>query len=767
VTPTEELDGYGNGHPGNLFSANGEYKAYSDDREVGWHHGQTGGLTSDRIQAQPNRSQRPGMLRSMRPTQPLSPVFDERNEKVFRHFVDVLGICMSTFERHPTNPLAPPQQHLWSYTMASAAFANPALAHAILAVSSLHISKIQHTSDSIALKHFTYAARRVGKLLSVAGKRHEATTLATVLLLGYYEILNADHSRWNLHLAGATKVLSEQDITRMSRRVRAARRRALQISTNGIASSSLPADDAFRAGIAPSLFDEIEWDVDVSLIQELTGEALQYDEVEPGILATPDYRAVSEEEIGTHRTKMDLWWWFCKQDLFQSMVSGDRLLMPYEHNISCPPRGKINVPDRPYATFDHLVLIMSRLSDFGGRDRHRKQRSVTAQGGQWLPPPWLSVPPQGPPQSSRNIPFYPNATHPFQPTKLTSAEPSTQGLKPAGRDRNPSANEGRAIQRGHPEGVQPAGEGAGFGMMPQASGSPKMHSAFRSLEKSINNGASYQAEPRLTESARELSLEEETKLAYAEHKQIVKVFGVFRRSLGPGFEALPDDGRDFSSPFGRALRYAGPEIACVWAHYYVGLTLIQRLHPDMPPAAMIAAGITAGLTKNYAQAVGQICAGLFASLPAAAPGQPLSPRFAAAFMEISFALLFCGVQYVDALQRGWIVAKLHNIAQMTGWQTSAAVAAACEIAWERMAQAGRGPPYTRTTYDPSLQSDIRIAPLVAQHVASVSEAESEHDSQILNHDRSLISKHGSSRVHWAMGIMSVEEDMRQMNIGAG
>jgi hypothetical protein len=656
--------------------------------------------------------------------------------------------------------------------MASAAFSNPALAHAILAVSSLHISKIQHTSDSTALKHFTYAARRVGKLLSAAGKRHEATTLATVLLLGYYEILNADHSRWNLHLAGATKLLSEQDITRMSRRVRAARRRALQISMNGIATSDGPTPDPFPSSIAPSLFDETEWDVDVSLLQQLTGEAnLHYDEVHPSISTTPGFNTVSEAEISTHRTKLDLWWWFCKQDLFQSMVSGDRLLMPYQHNISCPPRGKINVADRPYATFDHLVLVMSRLADFGGRDRHRKQRSVTAHGGQWVPPQWMSISPGGPPGLGKNGHLSPEATDPNQPIK--SSQPASNVLpaqesKVAGRGRNPSANEGRARQqRGNAEGLASPADGAGFGMMPQAPGAPKMHSAFQFLEKSINKGRPDQAKPKLTEAHGQFSLEEETKLAYIEHKQIVEAFGIFQRSLGPGFQALPNDGPDFTSPFGPSLRYAGPEIACVWAQYYVGLILVQRLHPDMPPAAMVAAGVTAGLTRGYAQAVGQICAGLFASLPAAAPGQPLSPRFAAAFMEISFALLFCGVQYIDASQRGWIVAKLHNIAQMTGWQTSAAVAAACEIAWERMAQAGRGPPYTRTTYDPSLQSDIRIAPLVAQHVASVSEVESEHDSQILNHDRSLISKHGSSRVHWAMGIMSVEDDMRQMNIGAG
>ena len=718
------------------------------------------------------RRHQPGMMRSLRQNLPKSPLFDERNERIFQHFVDVLGHIMSTFERVPdTSSMT--SHHLWSYKMAAAAFSNPALAHAILAVSGLHIAKIQQSSESTSLKHFTSAARRVGRLLGVMGKRHEATTLATVLLLGYYEMLNADHSRWNLHLAGAAKLVSEHNVKRMVRMIRRARRRALQISMNSghQPMSSFVQEEYVRQGIAPSLFDELEWDVDENLIKNLTGVQSSYDDQESHVLETPGAQMMTESEISEYRTTLDLWWWFCKQDLFQSMVSGERLLMPFEHNISCPPRGKFGVADRAFATFDHLVLLMSRLSNFGGKDRHRKQRAILAQGGQWIPPMWLRSG-SGPPRSNSTDSLRSGTTtDPMRsgsrrdkPTTSLGGDPRTDIKSDI-----PSANESR-IRHNKPrsEAAPPATSNAGFGMMPPSSEAPKMHSAFLNMEKSINEGATQWNASKQADSPGSMTMEEEISAAYIEHQQVQHAFDLFRSSLGTDFDPIPNEGQHTTSPFGPPLRYRSPEIACLWAHYYVGRVLLFRLHPDMPAAAVVAAGVTAALTKTYTQTVGQICAGLFASLPAVNSTQALSPRLAAALMDISFAVLFCGIQYIDPAQRGWTVTKLHNIAQMTGWQTSAAVAAACEIAWEKTAQAGRGPPYTRsldrTATDARLNGSY--APLMPQYTSPVSEVVSEHESQFVNHDRSLISKHGPSRVHWAMGLLSVEEDVRQMNIGA-
>ena len=264
-----------------------------------------------------------------------------------------------------------------------------------------------------------------------------------------------------------------------------------------------------------------------------------------------------------------------------------------------------------------------------------------------------------------------------------------------------------------------------------------------------------------------MSLEEETAIALTEHNAIVKAFSVFAKALGPDFQPLPVDSTvGQSSPFGTPLRFRSPEIACIWLHYNVGRILLHRLHPYMPPAAMIAAGIVAQKTKDYAANVGKICAGLYSSTPDS-PGEALEPKFAGGLIESTFPLLFAGIQYQDMSQRGWTISKLHDISRMTGWQTSAAVAAACEIAWERQGLAGRGPPYQRSldrnNKDARVNGTSRLADSGAAKVEAV-DAATEHEGQFVSHDRNLIGKHSSTRVHWALGLLGVEKDIEKLEL---
>jgi hypothetical protein len=186
----------------------------------------------------------------------------------------------------------------------------------------------------------------------------------------------------------------------------------------------------------------------------------------------------------------------------------------------------------------------------------------------------------------------------------------------------------------------------------------------------------------------------------------------------------------------------------------------------MPPAAMIAAGVAAHKTREYAQDVGKICAGLYQSTPGS-PSDALDPSYAGVLIESTFPLLFAGVQYQSISQRGWAISKLHDIARMTGWQTSAAVAAACEIAWERQGLAGKGPPYQRSldrnNKDARVNGKSRLADGGHSRVEALDPA-SEHESQFVSHDRNLIGKHGSTRVHWALGLLSVEQDIEKLEL---
>lgn len=709
-----------------------------------------------------------GAVKTLKQPSILSPLLDERNERVFKHFVDVLAPCMSIFERPALDPWASPPRTLWSYVLPSAAISNPALAHAILAISGLHIAKLQQSAESLALKHVTYAARRVGRLLSLPQRRHDVTTLATVLVLGFYEVLAADHSRWNLHLAGAMKLVTEHDLAGLTYRARRSRSRAKQTLAN--CSAQGLSIEVSQLGIAPSLLDEVAWNLDQKVVSDLTGLTIDYDNIRSYTTnETESSQPMTESEVATYRTKMDLWWWFCKQDMFQSLVSGERLLMPYHLRTVCPPRGQLGIPDAHYATFDHLVLLLSRLSDFGGRDRHRKQRAIDAQGSPWRPPSWL-FPTQAPPTGSSSLP-YAGLNVPFQQSHTSRTAPGriSNDQAPAQRQRAPSANEGRVRQgKAGPSGALPPEQPPMFGMMPPPPLPPKMHSSFHAMDRSLRNGGMANPPEAVKHSPPGMmDLEDEREAALAEHEAISKAFELFHALLGPSWQPVPHEGSQPSSPFGPRLRYSSPEIACIWALYTMGQILLKRLHPDMPPAAMVAAGVTAHLTKNHAQKIGQIWAGLFASIPEGSLGEPLSPRFAGALMEVTFPILFAGVQYSDMSQRGWLISKLHDVAQMTGWATSAAIAAACEISWEKMGQAGKGPPYIRSL--DRNNKDVRVngslRRLAPQLASAMTELESEHESQFVSHDRSQISKSGPSRVHWAMGLLSVEEDVRKMNIG--
>jgi hypothetical protein len=117
-------------------------------------------------------------------------------------------------------------------------------------------------------------------------------------------------------------------------------------------------------------------------------------------------------------------------------------------------------------------------------------------------------------------------------------------------------------------------------------------------------------------------------------------------------------------------------------------------------------------------------------------------------------LFFAGVQYLDPAQRGWTITKLRDIARLTGWQSSVAIAAGCEIAWEQAGKAGRGPPYQRTI-NPRTK-DERIAGRKPENPAVVPS-----DSN----DRRFIVGNPGTRVHWALGILSVEEDVKKLDLG--
>ena len=344
---------------------------------------------------------------------------------------------------------------------------------------------------------------------------------------------------------------------------------------------------------------------------------------------------------------------------------------------------------------DHLVLLMGRIADFASKDQVRKRKVMKKNGGQWRPPPGMfpSPPSGGPPPGFANKP---QSSPPGMPTSQPQQPPM-------------------------------------YGMIPTGPTPPTPDRFMQAPRDQIY------IPPIIDEDSFEL--EEAAFEAETEWRSIQDALDLFEHSLGPGYDSLPDYlAPPFDTPFGVALQYRTWSIACIWVMYYTGRIIATRMHPSMPAAALIAAGVAAPQTAHFAQTIGRITSGL--QIPPS--DQPLNPAVGAALMETSLGMFFAGVQYVDPVQRAAIINRLLNIAEMTGLQSSALIAAGCELCWVKMGEAGRGPPYTPTMNKKA--KDDRVAGRPAAKGDPL--------------DRQMVYVNPGTRTHYAMGILGLPEDYR-------
>lgn len=245
-------------------------------------------------------------------------------------------------------------------------------------------------------------------------------------------------------------------------------------------------------------------------------------------------------------------------------------------------------------------------------------------------------------------------------------------------------------------------------------------------------------------------LEEATHAAEREWADICAALDILEEALGPDFQPLSSDlMTPLSTPFGPAIYHRTYSIACVWSLLFTARIYATRVAPAMPPAAMAAAGIAAPATAHWANSIGRISGGLQPLSSTA----PLNPSHGAALMDSSMGLFHAGVQFRDPAQRGWTITKLRNVARMTGWQTSALIASGCERAWMAAAAGGKGPPYSRTMN--ASAKDDRV---------SGRSRDPNPGPPKDNNDRRFITMNPGTRVYWAMGILSAEEDMEQLKL---
>lgn len=209
----------------------------------------------------------------------------------------------------------------------------------MLALASLQIAKLQNGPVTASLKHYAIGLRRVAKSVSLPSRRGNPATLAAAMLLAFYECWGADHQKWSNHLLGARQLVKEIDFAGMSKY-----KKALKITQREEESArNRQAQQAGTGGYYEdrTRFQAISKDVDENIVSMLMGTKLRYDQyghvIDESLLVDRGTRCYTEREMETYEIQRDLFWWYCKQDVYQSILGGGRLLY-----VSCTLLGKFH-----------------------------------------------------------------------------------------------------------------------------------------------------------------------------------------------------------------------------------------------------------------------------------------------------------------------------------------------------------------------------------------------------------------------------------------
>jgi hypothetical protein len=220
------------------------------------------------------------------------------------------------------------QQSLWTYTLPLKALSNQGLLHAMLALASLQIAKLQGASLTPSYKHYAYSLKRLSRNLGHPKKRLSVTTLATSMLLAYYEVWTAEHVKWSTHLVGAAQLLTELDfrsLTREARRLKAAQNAEERQFPYQNPEMLIDQKDFNRK------LEERAMMPDPNLVSTIIGKKVNYDDSgmiveENGVRYEKKTNLSDKLDLQGFETLQDLYWWYARHDAFQSMVSGNPLM---------------------------------------------------------------------------------------------------------------------------------------------------------------------------------------------------------------------------------------------------------------------------------------------------------------------------------------------------------------------------------------------------------------------------------------------------------
>ena len=191
----------------------------------------------------------------------------------------------------------------------------------MLAIGSLQISKLQGTPSTAALKHYHLALRRVARNLKTSTRSVDAATLATTLLLAYFEVWSADHNKWCNHLYGARRLFSGIPLREMSRVCLPAKEMNYR-HKEGYHTGETHGPNG--SCTEPTCQRCINYD----LLSSITGSRVTPGDYSLGGDQILDDACffTTERDLAKYENLRDLFWWYCKMDVYQSILGGTRLL---------------------------------------------------------------------------------------------------------------------------------------------------------------------------------------------------------------------------------------------------------------------------------------------------------------------------------------------------------------------------------------------------------------------------------------------------------
>jgi hypothetical protein len=170
--------------------------------------------------------------------------------------------------------------------------------------------------------------KRLGRSLGNPKKRHSISTLATSLLLAHYEVWTAEHIKWSTHLTGAAQLLAELDFRSLTREAR--RLKAAQIAQ----------ERRFPYQNPEMLIDQRQFNhrleqsdmmPDERLVSTIVGNKVSYDDFgmvleESGARHDTGQQPPRKLDLTSYEIMQDLYWWYCRHDAFQCMISSNSLM---------------------------------------------------------------------------------------------------------------------------------------------------------------------------------------------------------------------------------------------------------------------------------------------------------------------------------------------------------------------------------------------------------------------------------------------------------